>query len=473
VSDKDAQDFADFLAKQKGLFRNVYVSLLINQQATRSAIEKELYYKLRVSGKDDTVIVFLSGHGADDPKTPGEFFFLTYDSDPDFLAATALHMNRQWFLNKLESRRVLLLADSCHAGGFSGHGTKSSPISIQKFVEQFRESEGRVFISSSRYDERSYEKAEFGNSLFTHYLIEGLKGDGDADRDGVVTLKELYEYVYSKAKYDSKGLQHPQMEGRIVGTFPLSLAPNRPTSQTRSHQLEKPTPSSATPDSLDEVKIVKLRAENGESEAQFELGLRHEFGLNLPKNREEAMKWYEKAREQGHEAAKQAVERLRGGRTASRVTEQPLKPTESEKLSGKLRGLFQEAENGYASAQFELGNRYLNGGEGLSKNYMEAIRWYRKAADQEHTDAQFNLAQMYEDGTGVKKNMHEAVKWYTRSAEQGFAESQYRLGQIYMSHPIFFDRNLAERWLTKAARQGHKKAEDLLAVPGAFRSPRR
>jgi len=226
VSDKDARDFADFLMTQKKLFRNVHITLLCNEEATRTEVEKNLYYKLRRSGKDDTVIVFLSGHGADDPNTPGEFFFLTYDADPEFLAATSIHMNRQWFLTKLDSKRIVLIADACHAGGFSMTGTKSGAASLRKFLSQFKESEGKVFITSSRADEVSNEKAELGNSLFTYFLIKGLKGEADKDGDGVVTIKEVYDYVYEKTKEATSGIQHPQMEGRLLGAFPLSLNVN-------------------------------------------------------------------------------------------------------------------------------------------------------------------------------------------------------------------------------------------------------
>jgi hypothetical protein len=226
VSDKDARDFADFLLTQKKLFRNVHITLLCNEEATRTEVEKNLYYKLRRSGKDDTVIVFLSGHGADDHNNPGEFFFLTYDADPEFLAATSVHMNRQWFVTKLDSKRVVLIADACHAGGFSTTGTKSGASSLTKFLSQFKESEGKVFITSSRADEVSNEKAELGNSLFTYFLIKGLRGEADTDGDGVITIKEVYDYVYEKTKEATSGVQHPQMEGRLLGSFPLSLNVN-------------------------------------------------------------------------------------------------------------------------------------------------------------------------------------------------------------------------------------------------------
>ncbi|MFC1833196.1 caspase domain-containing protein [Thermodesulfobacteriota bacterium] len=223
MSDKDVRDFAAFLKKQTKLFKNVHVTLLTNEKATRSAVIRELNYRLRRADKDDTVIIFLSGHGADDPNAPGEFFFLTHDADPEYLAADAVNMSRQWFVERLDCKRLVLIADACHAGGFSSKVTKALRRSRENLMKIFQESEGKVFTTSSRPDELSIEKPEYGNGLFTYYLLQGLGGEADKDREGVVALKELYDYVYKQTKADSDGYQSPQMEGRVVGAFPMSL----------------------------------------------------------------------------------------------------------------------------------------------------------------------------------------------------------------------------------------------------------
>lgn len=245
-SHKDARAFAAFLGTHGALYKKTYVSLLVNEKAMKSEIEKRLYYDLRRSGKDDTVIVFLSGHGADDPKTPGEFFFLSYESDPDYLAASAVHMNRQWFLSKLESKRVLVIADSCHSGGFLSEGIKAVRRSLGKILTDFHDSEGRIFLSSSRADQYSIEKRDVGAGLFTHFLIAGLRGEADTNGDGVVGLQELYEFVYVKTKDESNGMQHPQMAGRMVGLFPLAapglMKDDSPAPPPKApEQLRKPT----------------------------------------------------------------------------------------------------------------------------------------------------------------------------------------------------------------------------------------
>ena len=83
-----------------------------------------------------------------------------------------------------------------------------------------------------------------------------------------------------------------------------------------------------------------------------------------------------------------------------------------------LKDLRRAAERGDAIAQNNLGNRYYNG-EGVVKDYGEAVKWHRRAAEQGLASAQFNLGVCYENGEGVKKDADEAVKWYRRAAEQG------------------------------------------------------
>ncbi|MCA1960174.1 MAG: ankyrin repeat domain-containing protein [Desulfomonile sp.] len=222
ISDKDARDFADFLRTQKDLFRQRKVTLLTNEQATKIEVEKQLFYGLRQAGKNDTVILFFSGHGAVDPYQAGDFFFLTYDSDPDYLAPTAVHMSGLNFLKRIDCPRVLLIADACNAGGFSARGTKLAVTPFKSFIEQFTSSSGKVILTSSRPDEYSLEKPGMNNSVFTHYLLEGLRGRADGDGDGLVTISEAYRYVYEKTKRESGGVQHPQFEGTVEGVFAIA-----------------------------------------------------------------------------------------------------------------------------------------------------------------------------------------------------------------------------------------------------------
>ena len=95
-----------------------------------------------------------------------------------------------------------------------------------------------------------------------------------------------------------------------------------------------------------------------------------------------------------------------------------------------LRGFRSYAEQGDASAQFNLGVMYDNG-EGVPENDAEALRWFRLAAEQGEASTQFNLGVMYAIGEGVPENDAEALRWYRLAAEQGHALAQSNLGLMY------------------------------------------
>ena len=112
------------------------------------------------------------------------------------------------------------------------------------------------------------------------------------------------------------------------------------------------------------------------------------------------------------------------------------------------------AEQGHADAQLSLGDAYSNG-KGVPEDKEEAVKWYRKAADQGHKFAQFFLGSAYDDGEGVPKNKKEAAKWYKKSANQGFEVAQYCLGNAYSNgEGAHKDKEEAVKWHRKAADQG-------------------
>ena len=92
--------------------------------------------------------------------------------------------------------------------------------------------------------------------------------------------------------------------------------------------------------------------------------------------------------------------------------------------------LLKKAQYGDAEAQFRLGNAYKTG-RGVIQDFVEAIKWYRLAAEQGYADAQNYLGVAYDSGDGVEQDFVEAIKWYRLAAEQGNAEAQINLGNFY------------------------------------------
>lgn len=116
------------------------------------------------------------------------------------------------------------------------------------------------------------------------------------------------------------------------------------------------------------------------------------------------------------------------------------------------------AEKGDAHAQREIGVQYLIGLV-VGKNDVEALKWLRKAADQNDIAAQSTLGSYYFDpstyGGSMERNYAESFKWNRRAAEQGAANSQYNLAMHYaLGLVVEKDYTQAAKWYRKAADQG-------------------
>ena len=85
---------------------------------------------------------------------------------------------------------------------------------------------------------------------------------------------------------------------------------------------------------------------------------------------------------------------------------------------GDFEAVREAAEQGDATAQFNLGVMYAKG-EGVPRDDTEAVRWYRGAAVQDHADAQLFLGGMYAAGRGVLKDSVVAHMWFNIAGANG------------------------------------------------------
>ena len=210
-------------------------------------------------------------------------------------------------------------------------------------------------------------------------------------------------------------------------------------------------------------KATKIKAEQGDAEAQASLGGMYYFGQGVPKNYKKAVKWIRKSAKQGYVLAQFDLgEMYYDGHQGV--------PKNYKKAA---KWYHESAEQNWDLAQYRLGEMYYRGevGEGLMKNegvtnnYAEAAKWYRKAAEQELDWAQFDLGQMYFRGEGVPKNYAEAVKWWREAAEQGHAGAQYGLGKMYYKGQGV-PKNEVEgyAWFLSAKANGDKKASKAVSI---------
>ena len=122
------------------------------------------------------------------------------------------------------------------------------------------------------------------------------------------------------------------------------------------------------------------------------------------------------------------------------------------------------AQQGDVEAQYVLALRYALG-LGVPQDYVEARKWYLKAAEQGHAPAQYNLGVFYHSGEGIPQDYVEARKWWLKAAAQGQANAQYLLGVLYYDgEGVPQDYVEARKWWLKAAAQGQANAQYLLGL---------
>lgn len=133
-------------------------------------------------------------------------------------------------------------------------------------------------------------------------------------------------------------------------------------------------------------------------------------------------------------------------------------------ISEAIKWFRKAAEQGDDIAQCALGAR-LTAGNGVPKDYVEGVMWTRKAADQGNQYAQCNLAEVYAYGKGLQKDAIEAFKWYLKSAEQGNAQAQSSVGVAYYN-ASGVAKNVKEaiRWTRLSAEQGFLTSQYNLGI---------
>jgi tetratricopeptide (TPR) repeat protein len=225
-ANQDAIDLAKFLQSPRGGGLPAgNILLLTDEKATTAAVRSAFNEFLKGrAGKNDTVVIMAAGHGTvEKPGTNGAYI-LTYDADPQDLASTALPMKEvaDLFTEQLKSvRRVLLFVDVCKAGTI---GTIHS-VTVNSDVQQLGDIDGDMFgLLASRPKELSQEGPQFGggHGAFSYFLIKGLDGEADANKDGVVDANELIKYVSSQVPTATMDKQHPREFGTYENTMRLS-----------------------------------------------------------------------------------------------------------------------------------------------------------------------------------------------------------------------------------------------------------
>ena len=226
---RDAEQFHRFLLSPRGGgFEPQRTLCLTNAQATERRVRRALNEFLADAKKDDLVTIFFSGHGMRQPDADN-YFILCHDSQAAHMPSTAIPM---WGIDMalrkyIRAKRVVVLADACHAGAIAAAGVKGKqPNPIHAYLHKLALAKrGRFFFTACRDCEMGREDKRWGggHGAFTHFLLEGLKGAADQDGDGVVYPKEIVGYVSTKVEKETNRNQHPEEAGNYDERLPLSV----------------------------------------------------------------------------------------------------------------------------------------------------------------------------------------------------------------------------------------------------------
>ncbi len=250
---KDAMAVYNYLIDPDyGRFMKEQVFLMIDENATTFNIKVALDLISKYSKPEDMVVIFLSTHGTPgDMDVEGVGYLITYDTLVDSLYATAFNMSElvEAVNKRIKAESVVTLADACYsAGSFKDmnflklKGAKDLVVQseLQKIpkemikgslekeglgmpadtVRNLSSGTGRVFITSSRADEKSWESDTLGHGFFTYFLIDALKKN-----NGMISIQEVFDYLEKelpKAVMNEKGKpQHPvlgitEIKGDII-----------------------------------------------------------------------------------------------------------------------------------------------------------------------------------------------------------------------------------------------------------------
>lgn len=228
---RDAEGLYEELTSPRCGFAPERVRLLVDEQATTANLNDALRSFLKGPAREDVVLLYFACHGGPDPDRPRVLYLLTHDTDPNNISGTALPM-REIDLSLQENllaERVVLLADACHSAGVANRraapGAAQAVNAFLRKVSQDRElgqiRAGVATLTSAEQSETAEEGEEWGggHGVFTHFLIQGLRGAADGHggqpRDGLVSVRELFEYVRESVvratTRDGKTTQHPSI----------------------------------------------------------------------------------------------------------------------------------------------------------------------------------------------------------------------------------------------------------------------
>jgi hypothetical protein len=202
-----------------------HIMVLTNDRATRRNILDSMRVLFARAGENDMVIFYFSGHGL-------KGAFLPHDYDDNDVKIEYSELNE--LLAACPAKHKLVIGDACFVGSLwvsksvEPNSFKQSEEDKNEgfFRELSRSAPGTAFLLSSSADEESFEISSYGRSIFTHYILEGLKGAANANGDDIITVTELFEYAEANVRVLAarvKKEQTPLLRGIFDPNMPVAM----------------------------------------------------------------------------------------------------------------------------------------------------------------------------------------------------------------------------------------------------------
>jgi len=183
---------------------------------------------------DDTILFYFSGHGVPDLDT---VYLATSDTNPNSPSKRGFSFDELTkLMNNCVSTRIVTVLDCCYSGSAKiGKGPDDEVILGSKLINNGgnrlqQSGEGKCLLAASLSYQQAFGMQEGGNSVFTHYLIEGLKGAKDAiNQEGDITPDSLGKFLYhnvTKVFPNQKPIRKVEASGDIILASYPELAQN-------------------------------------------------------------------------------------------------------------------------------------------------------------------------------------------------------------------------------------------------------
>lgn len=221
-----------------------------SSRPTRSNVIDAIDKLSTIATEEDIVLFGFFGHGL---AVRGVTYLFTSDGLRSQPKETAISLRRvQKALEQSRARVKVLIIDACHSGTLHDRRAPEERMSgaFARTLEQLGHSEGWAVLSSCKQDEASHDYEEGKHGAFSYFLLEGLRGAADSDKDQLVTVHDAYRYaaqMTSSWAFERGYRQTPELSCNVAGgDIVLIAAPERPQLPRPPDSAKQGLPSGPT-----------------------------------------------------------------------------------------------------------------------------------------------------------------------------------------------------------------------------------